>query len=152
MNCPNYYDHKGAEEEVRNRNGAWLFSLYNTPEVDVVPKGGALVREYTRNKLAAQGWTGEVTINAQHDLTVFAKKADVAFQIQTGNASRAPYDLLKLQYLYAERTIAAGVLALPTRAAAKVLGDNIACFDRVVGELQLFDRIITVPLLILAFE
>lgn len=152
MNCPNYYSHKGAEEEIRNREGSWLFSLYNTPDINVTPRGGALIREYTRNQLALQGWSGEITINSEYELTVFSKKGELAFQIQTGNASRAPYDLLKLQYLYAERSIAAAVLALPTRNAAKVLGDNIANFDRVAGELALFDRIITVPLLLLAFE
>jgi len=152
MNCPNFYSHKGAEEEVRTREGSWLFSLYNTKDINVEPRGGVLVREYTRHQLVLNGWSGEVTINNEYDLTVFSKKADLAFQIQTGNASRAPYDLLKLQYLYAERSIAAGILALPTRAAAKVLGDNIASFDRVAGELSLFDRIITVPILLLAFE
>jgi hypothetical protein len=152
MNCPNYLSHKGAEEEIRSREGSWLFSLYNTPDIDVTPRGGALIRDYTRNQLALQGWSGEITISSEHDLTVFSKKGDLAFQIQTGNASRAPYDLLKLQYLYAERSITAAVLALPTRAAARVLGDNIASFDRVAGELELFDRIITVPLLVLAFE
>jgi hypothetical protein len=152
MNCPSYYSHKGAEEEVLNRDGKWLLSLYNTKDVNVEPRGGALIREYTRQQLLLKGWSGEVTINNEYDLTVFSKKDDLAFQIQTGNASRAPYDLLKLQYLYAERSIAAAVLALPTKAAAKVLGDNIASFDRVHGELDLFDRIITVPILLLGFE
>jgi hypothetical protein len=152
MNCPNYYSHKGAEEEVRGRNGSWLFSLYNTKDLNVEPRGGALIREYTRQQLVLQGWSGEITINNEYDLTVFSKKADLAFQVQTGNASRAPYDLLKLQYLYAEQQIAAAILALPTRVAAKILGDNIASFERVAGELALFDRIITVPILLLAFE
>src|SRR5258708_4743743 len=152
MNCPNYLSHKGAEEEIRERDEDWLFALYNTEEIQIESKGGALVREYTRRRLSENGWSGEVTISSDHDLTIFAKKGELAFQIQTGNASRAPYDLLKLQYMYAERSISAAIFALPTRAAAKVLGDNIASFDRVAGELGLFDRIITVPILLLAFE
>ena len=152
MNCPNYLDHKGGEEEIKSRGASWLFKLYNTKEVNVEPRGGALIRDYTRQQLILNGWSGEVTINNEYDLTVFSKKADLAFQIQTGNASRAPYDLLKLQYLYVERSIAAGIVALPTRAAARVLGDNIASFERVAGELGLFSRIITVPIVLLAFE
>ena len=152
MNCPNYKSHKGAEEEVRTRTESFFFSLYNTKDVAVEPKGGAIIRDYTRQQLALNGWSGEITLNNEYDLTVFSKKGDMAFQIQTGNASRAPYDLLKLQYLYAERQIAVGIFALPTRAAARVLGDNIASFDRVAGELDLFDRIITVPILLIAFE
>lgn len=152
MNCPHYYSHNGAEELIRSRGGNWLFALYNNAEVNVEPKGGAHIREYTRQQLVSNGWSGEITINNEYELTVFSKRADLAFQIQTGNASRAPYDLLKLQYMFVERSIAAGVLALPTRNAARILGDNIASFERVAGELALFSRIITVPLLLFAFE
>ena len=79
-------------------------------------------------------------------------KDDLAFQLQTGNMSRAPYDLLKLQYLFQSGKIEAAALALPTKEAAKEIGDNIANAERVIKELQLFDRVITVPILVVAFE
>jgi len=79
-------------------------------------------------------------------------KDDLAFQLQTGNMSRAPYDLLKLQYLFQSQKIEAAALALPTKEAAKIIGDNIANAERVIRELQLFDRVITVPILVVAFE
>ena len=66
--------------------------------------------------------------------------------------SRAPYDLLKMQYLFQSQRIEAAALALPTKQAAKVFGDNIANAERVINELQLFDRVITVPILVIAFE
>jgi hypothetical protein len=77
---------------------------------------------------------------------------DLAFQLQTGNMSRAPYDLLKLQYLFQSKKIQAAGIALPTREAAKIIGDNIANAERVIKELELFDRVITVPILVVAFE
>jgi hypothetical protein len=77
---------------------------------------------------------------------------DLAFQIQTGNVSRAFYDLLKMQYLYMQKKIEAAALAVPTKDAANLIASNVAHSERVWGELQLFDRIITVPTLIIAFE
>ncbi len=73
-------------------------------------------------------------------------------RFQTGNVSRAFYDLLKLQYLFNRNKIEAAALAVPTRAAAVKIGSNIANFERLCGELQLYDRIVTVPILLIAFE
>jgi hypothetical protein len=66
--------------------------------------------------------------------------------------SRAPYDLLKLQYLFQTQRIEAAALALPTQSAAKIIGDNLAHAERVCRELKLFDRVITVPIIVVAFE
>lgn len=66
--------------------------------------------------------------------------------------SRAPYDLLKLKYLYTAKRIEAAALALPTKAGAQALGSNIAHADRVSAELKLFSRIVSIPILLVAFE
>ena len=76
----------------------------------------------------------------------------MAFQLQTGNMSRAPYDLLKLQYLFQSERIEAAALALPTKAAARTIGDNIANAERIINELELFDRVISVPIIVVAFD
>jgi hypothetical protein len=66
--------------------------------------------------------------------------------------SRVFYDLLKLQYLFTKNKIEAAALAVPTKSGAQLLGSNIANFERLCGELQLYDRIITLPILVIAFE
>ena len=76
---------------------------------------------------------------------------DLAFQLQTGNMSRAPYDLLKLQYLFQSQNREAASSTADKRCC-KIIGDNIANAERVIKELQLFDRVITVPILVVAFE
>jgi hypothetical protein len=57
-----------------------------------------------------------------------------------------------LQYLFQAKRIEAAAIALPTKLAAKKIGDNLANAERVIRELQLFDRLITVPILVVAFE
>lgn len=91
-------------------------------------------------------------INQAHGLRVFAMRGDLAFQLQTGNMSRAPYDLLKLQYIFHSEKINAAALALPTKETAKTIGDNVANAERVVSEMRLFARVITVSILVVAFE
>jgi hypothetical protein len=93
-----------------------------------------------------------VRIAQNFDLTVTGRYRDLAFQIQTGNISRAMYDLLKLQYLYLQEKIEAAALAVPTKTASALIASNVANVDRVWSEVQLFDRVITFPLLIIGFE
>jgi len=76
----------------------------------------------------------------------------MAFQVQTGNISRAMYDLLKLQHLYATSRISVAALAVPTTEASQLIASNAAQADRVWREVRLFERTITVPLLVLAFQ
>ena len=59
---------------------------------------------------------------------------------------------MKLQYLFQSERIEAAALALPTSKAAKIIGDNLANAERVCRELKLFDRVITVPIIVVAFE
>ena len=101
----------------------------------------------------AEGWSEELRIAPDFaGVTIFSQKDDLAIQLQTGNVSRVFYDLLKLQYLFIRVKIEAAALAVPTRAGAQNLGSNIANFERLCGELQLYDRVITVPILVIAFE
>jgi len=61
-------------------------------------------------------------------------------------------DLLKLQAQFLEEKITSAIYILPTRNAAKVMGENIANFERLTAELtNTFSKVITVPLLIYGF-
>ena len=75
----------------------------------------------------------------------------MAFQLQTGNISRYAYDLLKIQHLFLTREVECAILAVPTKEAANKLGSNIAHADRICPELNVFDRIVTVPIMVIAF-
>jgi hypothetical protein len=110
------------------------------------------LRDHVKSEFQGEGWGLNVKVDQDLGLSVFAMKDDLAFHIQTGNISRAAYDLLKLQQLYHSGRIEAAGLALPTRECASLLGSNIANADRVITELQVFNRIITVPIMVVAFK
>jgi hypothetical protein len=148
-----YDDHHSAGAEWERRElKEWLTDIFEAPAVKIEKRCTPEIRTHVENELLKEGWALNVSLDKEHGLSVFSMLDDLAFQLQTGNMSRAPYDLLKLQYLFQSERIEAAALALPTREAAKAIGDNIANAERVIKELQLFDRVITVPILVVAFE
>ncbi len=148
-----YDDHHSAGAEWERRElKEWLTDVFEAPAVKIEPRCTPQIRKHVETEFLNEGWALNVNLDQAHGLSVFAMQDDVAFQLQTGNMSRAPYDLLKLQYLFQSERIEAAALALPTKEAAKVIGDNIANAERVIKELELFDRVITVPILVVAFE
>jgi hypothetical protein len=130
----------------------WVTDIFEAPSIKIEPRCTAEVRRHVESELINDGWALNANLDAALGLRVLAIKDELAFHIQTGNMSRAPYDFLKLQYLFEIRRIKAAAYALPTKEAALAMGDNIAHAERVIRELELFDRVITVPILVIAFE
>ena len=148
-----YDDHHSAGSEWERRElKDWLTDVFEAPAVKIEKRCTPAIREHVETEFLNEGWALGVNLDQGHGLKVFAQKEDLAFQLQTGNMSRAPYDLLKLQYLFQSKRIQAAAIGLPTQEAARTIGDNIANAERVIRELQLFDRVITVPILVVAFE
>ena len=143
----------GAEWEQRDDDlKEWLTDVFEAPAVQIARGCTSAIRRHVLDEFEKEGWALNVPLDNEHGLKVLALRGDLAFQLQTGNMSRAPYDLLKLQYLYQAGRIEAAALALPTKSAAKAIGDNIANAERIIDEMGLFDRVITVPILVVAFE
>jgi hypothetical protein len=148
-----YDEHHNAGAEWNRRElREWLTDVFEAPALTIQPKCTQMIHEHVANEFINEGWALNVRLDQHHQLAVTAVKDDLAFQLQTGNMSRAPYDLLKLQYLYQSKRIVAAALALPTRDAAKIIGDNLANAERVCREMKLFDRVITVPIIVVAFQ
>lgn len=154
MNFIEGYSHRNGNIEWEKRElDEWLTDAFNAPAIKLEAHATAAIRGHIRGELTKEGWSEELYI--ARDLagaTIFSQKGDLAIQLQTGNVSRVFYDLLKLQYLFNRNKIEAAALAVPTRNGASLLGSNIANFERLCSELELYDRIITVPILVVAFE
>lgn len=98
-------------------------------------------------------WPGAVKIAHGSGITITSQKNKVGLCVQTaGNMSRMYADLMKLQKMYLDETILVGVLVLPTSNAAKELGSNVANSDRLENELEIFRKVIHMPLKIISFQ
>ena len=104
------------------------------------------------DRLRTCGWSNPVRIRAKRGLTITAMHGSLAMCLQTGNMARFYADLLKLQAQFIDGKISAAVYVLPMRSAATALGSNIANFERLTSELDMFRAVITVPILVLGFK
>jgi hypothetical protein len=147
------YDHHNACAEWKRRElQDWLTDVFEAPQVEMRLRCTAEIRRHVLGEFQTAGWATNVKIEQGLGLTVFALHDDLAFQLQTGHMSRAPYDLLKLQHLYQANRIQAAALALPTKECADKISSNVAHSERLCTELEVFNRIITVPILVVAFN
>jgi len=148
-----YDDHHRAGREWDSRGQKeWLTDIFEAPALRIQRGCTREIRDHVEMELLNEGWALGVSINQKLGLKVTALKDDIAFQLQTGNMSRAPYDLIKLQYLFQSGKIEAAAIAVPTKIAAKKMGDNLVNAERIIREIELFDRVITAPILVVAFE
>ena len=147
------YVHHNCDTEWQKRElYDWITDIFEAPAIQVAQRCTGDMRRHVSREFQGEGWAEDVKIDQELNLTIFSLKDDLAFQLQTGNISRAPYDLLKLQHLHQSKKIEAAALAMPTKSAASKIGSNIANAERVAKELAVFDRVITVPILLIAFE
>jgi len=147
-----YSSHNGVVEWQRRELFEWATDLFMVPNLEVKYGCTSAIRTHLRDELTKAGWSYNVRIDPKFDLTVTGIFRDLGFQIQTGNIARAIYDLLKLQHLYSKEKIQAAAIAVPTKGAASLIASNVAHDERLWSELKLFDRTITVPLMLISFE
>lgn len=148
-----YDGHHNAGYEWESRDlKDWITDIFEAPRIAIEPGCTGDIREHVTTEFMNEGWAIDVKVDNNANLKILSIKHDLAFQLQTGNWSRVPYDLLKLQYLFQSKRIEAAALAVPSARAAKSMGSNLANSERLVRELLLFDRVITVPILVIGFQ
>ncbi len=109
-------------------------------------------RQKVLEDLRAKGWSSKVNLSTTSKISVTAMKSDTALSFQTGNMGRFYADLLKLQYLYTNKKIVQAFYIIPMKHVAKKMGSNLANYERLVEEISLFEKIITVPVFIIGLS
>lgn len=110
------------------------------------------LRETVKRQIQLQGWSGETRVDKSNNITITSMKDDVGLCLQTGNVGRFYADMLKLQTLYLNGKIESGIIIIPTNNAAKLMGNNLANYERFIRELDLYKKIITIPILVIGLE
>lgn len=125
-----------------------------TAPTELARGAGPIIKDHVESHLANRGWARNVRIDAERALTINVfHHSGIALQVQVGNIARAFYDLLKLESAVRQGKVQTGVLVVPTKEAARRLGDNLANFERLSGEHRdLFNSIVNMPLVIFGFE
>lgn len=114
--------------------------------------GASGVRRAITDRLTALGWSDPVRIRSSRGITITAMSQRIGLCLQTGNMARFYADLMKLQLVFVDSVADGALYVVPTKKAASELGSNLVNFERIVAETKLFQRIITLPLVVLGFE
>jgi len=153
MNLTQQYSHHHAQEVLEAK--FMLEEVLGLPQAaEQAVAGGSTkhIKAYYRGRLGNLGWALKPRVHDEYGLNINAIKDRVGLTVQSGNVTRAFYDLMKFQVMYLNDKIDSAVLIVPTQAAAKTLGKNVANFSRVSEEMVLFRHVITVPCFVLGFQ
>lgn len=110
------------------------------------------IRNAIVSGLDVEGWSGEYRLDSTSKITISSFNKGIGLCLQTGNVSRIYADLLKLQSLFLKGNIKAGIIVLPQKELAKELASNMASYERLLGELPIFNQVISMPLVIIGFR
>lgn len=120
--------------------------------VKPAPRAASKIRNAFLAHLKSSGWSSEVAVSMDSDMTITSMKDNVGLCMQTGNMARMYADLIKLQTLYLDNAIKAAAIVVPSQPMAALLGDNIAQATRLGRELTIFRKAYHVPTLIFSLE
>lgn len=147
------FSHLGGDQGLPTNEAIDLREVLKNCQTPVSRGCGPALRDEVLKELRQRGWTGAVKVAHGSKITIASQKNRVGLCIQTsGNMSRMYADLIKLQQMYLNNAIQVGVFVLPTAPAARELGDNLANSDRLQSELQIFRKVIHMPLTVISFE
>lgn len=143
--------HCGSESKISNELLIEIKQVIEKCEIKI-KRNASIIRKELLACFMTKGWPTKIRLDTLSKISVTSMKLDIGLCLQTGNISRLYADLLKLQTLYSKKMIKVGVLILPINKAAKALGSNIANYERLMGELKIFESVITMPLVIIGIE
>jgi hypothetical protein len=109
------------------------------------------IRQDVLADLQVKGWSDKLLLARGSNISITAKKDDVGLCMQTGNVSRVYADLMKLQALFVNDRIKAGIIVVATSDCARQYTCNAATYERLVRELEIFSQVITMPLVVIGF-
>jgi hypothetical protein len=146
------YSHCGGLEMVSEAQRSEIETALTQCTLRPALRVATKIRTALLVSLVKAGWSGEVTVAAGSGITISSSKNNIGLCLQTGNMSRVYADLIKLQKLFLDDAIKAGVIVVPTGVAAKALGSNIANANRIKKELEIFRKVLHMPIILFAFE
>ena len=107
------------------------------------------VRSELESRFMIQGWVRKPKVRSSGLVISFIKE-DIGVCLQFGNIARVYTDFLKLQTMYLEQEISAACVIVPNDEYSRKLGSNHAAFSRTVRDLRTFEKVVTVPMLVVS--
>lgn len=151
MNCT-LYSHCAGGQAIPKAIQKEIEASIKAITVKPAPRAAPNIRDAFLAHLKSSGWSSEVAVSMDSDMTITSMKDSVGLCMQTGNMARMYADLIKLQTMYLDNAIKSAAIVVPSQPMAGLLGDNIAQATRLERELAIFKKAYHVPTLIFALQ
>lgn len=150
----NYYcfSHCGGDKAISPLLRGEIEEVIKAVDVKIKKKAATTIVKAVVDGLIMRGWSGEVRVSQESNMTITSMKQDAGLCMQAGNMARMYADLMKLQTLYLDNAIKSAIYILPSKPVARAIGSNIVQADRLDRELKIFKKAYHVPTLIFALE
>lgn len=142
------YSHNKAKTVINSTICAQVLRAVQEVDVEINEQCRGRVREGILQNLRGLGWSDKFRLHTNSQISLTSSLGENVLCLQTGNMSRFYADLLKLQYVFAKGNATAAFYLIFSKEAAKIVGSNLAHFDRMIRELALFKETITIPILV----
>lgn len=146
------YSHMGGLEALSETVRSEIAAAIAAIDVKLAKKCAPLIREAFLSEIHAHGWSGEVLVSRESNITITSVKERIGLCLQTGNIARMYADILKLQTMYLAGAIRAAIIVVPSAPVGKMLGSNIANAGRLERELKIFRPAYSTPTLVFSLE
>jgi hypothetical protein len=146
------YSHNNGENIVNNDIKESILHIIKNLNFEIKQGCANELRQAILSKLKAKGWSDEFVLTANSRITLTSYLDNHVLCFQTGNMSRFYADMLKTQFVYNSKKAVAAIYIVPSKSAAKIMGSNIANFNRFTLELNLFKNTITIPALVISIS
>ncbi len=146
------FSHQNGENLVDKKIKNNLINVIDKTNYTIKLGCGNDLRNVLLNQLKIEGWSDEFRFDSDSRISLTSYIDNHILCFQTGNMSRFYADLLKLQYMYLGDKAKAAFYIIPSKEASILMGSNIANFERLKKELNLFRKIITIPTLVIGIK
>ena len=146
------YSHRSGRNVVPENELDSILKVLNAINPRVRKNTVTEIRDKIVEGLDVLGWSGEYRLDVMSKISVSSYKNEIGLCVQTGNVSRIYADLLKLQALYLKGNIKVGIIILPQKELAVKLASNMASYERLIGELPIFNQVVSMPLVAIGFS
>lgn len=146
------YSHCAGDQSVPKGHQEDIEAAIRAIAIKPVVGSATKIRDAFLITMKSFGWSGEVQVSKDSDMTITSSKDNVGLCLQTGNVARIYADIIKLQVLYIDNAISSAAIVVPSQEVAKALGQNIAQAKRLERELEIFKKAYHVPTLVYALE
>jgi len=146
------YSHMGGFEAISETVRDEIAAAITSIDIKLTKGCVTSIREALLAEVHAAGWSGEVLVSRDSNITITSVKNRIGLCLQTGNIARMYADILKLQTMYLAGAIRAAIIVVPSSPVAKVLGSNMANAGRLERELTIFRPAYSTPTLVFSLE